>query len=127
MFFGSYTPLVGAVIFTLSSSVVAIGVYEIVRHRDFQAFITTPVGKILAMAGSGSMLLFILFSNVNNEGSWFNVLRSLVQGSYFDTLKSQVQASYTDIALSYLRSQLGSVVAAGAVGIAAIFVNYLIS
>ncbi len=129
MNFGAYGPLIGAAIITLSSPVVAIGVYEIVRHRDFQAFVATPLGKVASALITGGLMAFVVMNVQGEGGSFVDTVQEQVQGSYWDAIKSQVQQSYSEAIWSYLESQSSSVIAAGMagiVGIAALLFNYYI-
>ncbi len=112
---------------TVGATLLAIGVYEIVRHQDFQAFWSTPLGKVSSVLSSGGLLYF--FYNVYNGGSIIDALTGQVEESPLDTIKTQVQSSYSDMFWSYLDNQSEALVAAGLTGIfgvVALLINYFI-
>lgn len=60
-------PLFGVMVLTASTTALAVGTYEAVRHRHLRLFATSPAGKAAAYSVGGGVLLFIMYNGLHKE------------------------------------------------------------
>ncbi len=98
-------PLFGVMVLTASTTALAVGTYEAVRHRHLRLFATSPAGKAAAYSVGGCILLFIMYNGLH-KGSGLGDYHSVSMSSHGSS--------------RYFAAGL-----AGAMGMVAIIYNYV--